>query len=109
MSITAWKVEGNVLADIASTGWPEPDVAGQFSFMAASNRLQCYRGEWYLRVVVLYKTVSGKRVTICERFTADDDYFYLVDCDGQYRRLADVNDSDSCRLALTEFFTQAVL
>lgn len=109
MSITAWKVQDNVLADIETTGWPEPELSGQLAFMSTSNRLQYYRGRWYLRVVVLYQTAAGKRITICERFTADDDYFYLVDCDGQYHHLAAADDSDSCRLALTEFFTQIVL
>lgn len=109
MSITAWKIDNNVLADIETTGWPEPELSGQLTFVSALNRLQSYQGKWYLRVVVLLKNVAGKRITLCERFTADDDYFYLADHDGQYRRLADANDPDSCRLALTEFFTHEVL
>lgn len=109
MTITAWKVTDNLLADIEKTGWPEPDDVGQYAFVSSLNRLQRYQGKWYLRVVVLFKAPSGQRVTLCERFTADDDYFYLVDRDGQYHHLAAADDSDSCRLALTEFFTQIVL
>lgn len=109
MSTTVWKIQGNPLADIESTGWPEPEESGGLTYVATLNRLQRYHGDWYLRVVVLFKNAAGQRVTFCERFTADDDYFYLVDYDSQYRRLADINDPDSCRLALTEFFTQSIL
>lgn len=109
MTITAWKVTDNLLADIERTGWPEPDAIGQYAFVSSLNRLQRYQGKWYLRVVVLFKASSGQRVTLCERFTVDDDGFYLVDCNGQYRHLANSNDPDSCRLALTELFTSALI
>jgi hypothetical protein len=103
---TKWKIESNTLADIESTGWPEPNDTARFKHLSTLNRMQYYLGRWYLRVVVLYKTDEKRRVTLCERFTVDDNKFYLVGFDNKCDCLADTDDPDTCRLALTQYFSQ---
>jgi hypothetical protein len=105
MTTAKWKIE-NALADIEATGWPEPDNTERYQHLSTLNRMQYYLGKWYLRVVVLYQTTEKKRVTICERFTVNDNQFYLVGGDNQCVYLASTDDLDSCRLALTQFFSQ---